>query len=288
MPCLMSRGVQSNGPTTPKQDFEERNIYNKLNMRILVLSQGPYGERIARNLCETAPSGWTIEEVLLPRRLPALIDEPEEFMPANVPQADIVLAAGESPGAAQLISEFVKRSGARSVIAPVDNSAWLPPGLANQLKTELAESGVTAVFPKPFCTLTENSYGFRRSALPYDDELIAIFARYFGRPKLKIEVNPETRLIESVEVERNSACGGAAHAARGLVGLHVDEADVKAGLILHHYPCLCSMNQEWLDDRLYDTLMHASGYIINDEVAGQLKPFKSPPQYGTTSGYVEE
>lgn len=257
-------------------------------MRILVLSQGPYGERIARNLRETAPSGWNIEEVTLPRRLPALIDEPEEFMPANVPQADIVLAAGESPGAAQLISEFVKRSGARSVIAPVDNSAWLPPGLANQIKTELAEMGVAAVFPKPFCTLTENSYGFRRSAQPYHDELIATFARFFGRPKLKIKVDPETKLIEHVEVERNSACGGAAHVASRLVGISADEAGIKAGLILHHYPCLCSMNIEELDDSLSDTLMHASGYIINDEVAEQVKPFKTPPQYGTASGYVEE
>jgi hypothetical protein len=257
-------------------------------MRILVLTQGPYGERIARNLRETAPSDWTIEEIVLPKRLPALIDEPEEFMPANVPQSDIVLAAGESPGAAQLISQFVKRSGARSVIAPVDNSAWLPPGLANQLKTELAEMGVIAVFPKPFCTLTENSYGFRCSAQPYDDKLIATFARYFGRPKLKIEVNPETKLIEHVEVERNSACGGVAYVATRLIDVSADEAVVKAGLILHHYPCLCSMNLEELDVWLCDTLMHASGYIINDEVAEQVKPFRTPPQYRTASGYVEE
>lgn len=257
-------------------------------MRILVLTQGPYGERIARNLRETAPSDWAVKELTLPKRLPALIEEPEEFMPSSVPPADLLLAAGESPGAAQLISEYVKRSGARSVIAPVDNSAWLPPGLANQLKTELAGIGVVAVFPKPFCSLTENSYGFRRSAQPYQDELIATFARYFGRPKLRIVVNPETKRIESVEVQRNSACGGVAHAAKGMVGLHADEADVKAGLILHHYPCLCSMNQEWLDDRLYDTLMHASGYIMNEEVAEQVKPFKTPPQYLTPDGHVEE
>jgi hypothetical protein len=107
-------------------------------------------------------------------------------------------------------------------------------------------------------------------------------------PKLKIKVNPETKLIEHVEVLRNSACGGVAHAAKGMVGLHADEADTKAGLILHHYPCLCSMNQEWLDDRLYDTLMHASGYIMNEEVAEQVKPFKTPPQYLTPGGHVEE
>ena len=256
-------------------------------MKIIVLTQGPYGERIARNLRENAPLDWKVEEITLPKRLPQLIDDPDEFLPANIPQTDLLLAAGESPGAAQLIPDFVKRSGAKAVIAPVDNSAWLPPGLANQLKTELSGMGVAAVFPKPFCSLTENSYGFRRAAQPYSDETIATFARRFGRPKLKIKVNPETKLIEHVEVLRNSACGSVAHAARGMVGLSADEADTKAGLILHHYPCLCSMNQEWLDDRLYDTLMHASGYIMNEEVAEQVKPYKTPPQYLTPEGRVE-
>ncbi len=255
-------------------------------MKILVLTQGPYGERIARNLRENTPLDWKVEEIALPKRLPQLIDDPDEFLPANIPQADLLLAAGESPGAAQLIPDFVKRSGAKGVIAPVDNSAWLPPGLANQLKTELAGMGVTAVFPKPFCSLTENSYGFRRAAQPYNDETIATFARRFGKPRLKIKVNPETRLIEHVEVLRNSACGGVAHAAKGMVGLSADEADTKAGLILHHYPCLCSMNQEWLDDRLYDTLMHASGYIMNEEVAEQVEPYKTSPQYLTPEGRV--
>ncbi|HUV52838.1 MAG TPA: DUF166 family protein [Dehalococcoidia bacterium] len=256
-------------------------------MKILVLTQGPYGERIARNLRENAPD-WKIEEIALPKKLPQLIEDPEEFLPVNIPQADLLLAAGESPGAAQLIPDFVKHSGAKSVIAPIDNSAWLPPGLANQLKTELAGMGVAVVFPKPFCSLTENSYGFRRAAQPYNDETIATFARRFGRPKLKIKVNPETRLIEHVEMLRNSACGGVAHAAKGMIGLSADEADTKAGLILHHYPCLCSMNQEWLDDSLYDTLMHASGYIMNEEVAEQVKPYKTPPQYLTLEGRVED
>lgn len=257
-------------------------------MRVLVLTQGPYGERIVRNLRERAPSSWTVEEVAVPRALPPIIDEADDFLPPAAPQADLLLAAGESSGAAQLIPTLVKHSGACSVIAPVDNSAWLPQGLANQLKQELAERGVAAVFPRPFCSLIETSYGYSRSAQPYENELIAAFARHFGRPKLKIKVNPKTRLIEQMEVERSSACGSAYHVAEGLVGLSVDEADIKAGLILHHYPCLCSMNQEWIDDRLYDTLMHVSGYIVNEEVAEQVRPFKSPPQYITPGERVEK
>jgi len=256
-------------------------------MRILVSTQGPYGERIVRNLRENAPTGWSIEETSLPKVLPQLIDDPDEFLPSSIPQANLLIAAGESSGAAQLIPDLIERSGARSVIAPIDNSSWLPAGLANQLKREMGDKGITTVFPKPFCSLTETSYGYRGSSSSYDDKLISEFARYFGRPKLKIKVNPETRLIEDVQVERNSACGSVYHAAKGLIGVPADEADIKAGLILHHYPCLCSMNQEQIDDRLFDTLMHVSGYIINEEVAGQVKPFKTPAIYLTTSEYVD-
>ncbi|HEY50056.1 MAG TPA: hypothetical protein G4O13_08440 [Dehalococcoidia bacterium] len=257
-------------------------------MRILVITQGTYGERIVRNLRECGPSGWTVEEIALVKALPPLIDEPDEFLPDVVPQAELVIAAGESPGAAQLILDIVERSGARSVIAPVDNSSWLPQGLANQLQRELAEKGVGAIFPKPFCSLSEASYGYRGSARPYKDELISEFARHFGRPKLRIKVNPETKLIEQVEVERNSACGSVAHAAKQMVGISADEADTKAGLILHHYPCLASMNQEQIDEKLYDTLMHVSGYIMNEEVAEQVKPYKTPQRYLTTSEYVDD
>ena len=257
-------------------------------MRILVVTQGPYGERIARNLRENAPKAWVVEELTLPRALPVLVEDPDEFLPQTLPQADLIVAAGESPGAAQLIPDIVARSAARTVVAPIDNSAWVPQGLANQLKRELAEKGVAAVFPKPFCSLTENGSGYRGAAQPYESELISEFARHFGRPKLKITVNPKSRLIERVDVERNSACGSVYHAARGLVGVSADEADPKAGLILHHYPCLCSMNQEQIDDKLYDTIMHVSGYIMNEEVAAQVKPFRTPPAYFKPGEYVEE
>ena len=47
------------------------------------------------------------------------------------------------------------------------------------------------------------------------------------------------------------------------------------------------MNQEQIDDSLYDTLMHVSGYIMNEEVAGQVKPFKKPLKYMTPDEYVD-
>jgi len=248
-------------------------------MRILAMFQGNYGERIVKHISEQAPQGWTMNTIAVPRALPPIVEEPEDFLPSDIPQCDLLLAMIESPGAAQLIPTVVKLSKAKAVIAPIDNSAWLPAGLKNQLRRELVEKGVVAVFPKTFCTLTEHSAGFRRSAEPYNDEIVASFAKHFGKPKLKIKVDPRSRTIAEVTVERGAPCGSTRFVAQKLVGMPVDKAIPQAGLIAHHYPCLASMQQEQLDDRLFDTLMHISGYVMNEEVEPQVKPYCQPAQY---------
>lgn len=43
----------------------------------------------------------------------------------------------------------------------------------------------------------------------------------------------------------------------------------QAGLFAHHFPCLASMHLEPAGD----TLMHVSGYVVNDEVERELRPW---------------
>jgi len=255
-------------------------------VHILAVVQGNFGTRKVENIRSHGPADWTIEVFTPPGSLPQIIDEPEEFLPIDLPRADLLLYLGESPSVAQLVPAVARLSGARAVIAPIDNTAWLPPGMANQLQRELDAMGVASVFPKPFCTLTPDSYGYRRSAKNYEDELISTFARHFGKPQLDITVNPETRKIEAVDVIRDAACGSARHVAQGLLGVSADEAEFEAGMLHHHYPCLAAMAQEQIDDSLVDTLMHAAGFIIRDEVGEQVKPFKKPVPYMTAEGYV--
>lgn len=95
-------------------------------MRILVMYQGHYGQRIADNIKRSAPGGWIVDVRGLPWALPLVIDEPEEFLPSNLTQADLLLALSESPEAAQLIPGLARLSKAKAAITPIDNSAWLP------------------------------------------------------------------------------------------------------------------------------------------------------------------
>lgn len=256
-------------------------------MRILAVTQGQWGDRMVDNIQTNGPLEWSVERFRPPRFLPAIVDDPDEFLPEELPQADLVLYLGENPHAAQLIPAIARRCGAKAVLAPIDNSAWLPTGLKNQLKRELAEKGVASVFPKPFCSLAPGRCGYRRSAEAYDDETVAAFAQHFGMPQFKISVDPESKTITNVDVVRDSACGSARFVAQKLVGISADSAEYEAGLFHHHYPCLASMQKEWLDDALEDTLMHASGFILQEEVERHVKPFKKPPEYFTPSERVE-
>jgi len=201
-----------------------------------------------------------------------MIDYPEDYVPDTLPSADLILSFGEHKGIAELLPDVAQITGAQAVLAAVDNEAWLPRGLARQLRGWLKDIGVACVTPKPLCSLTETHYDIaRRQKIDYDNPLIAEFARYFGRPELRLTVDPESRQITAAEVLRDAVCGCAAFVAEGLVGSSADEAEYEAGMLHHHYPCLASMGK---DIDYGDTLMHISGNIIKDNVGEQVKPFK--------------
>jgi hypothetical protein len=241
-------------------------------MRILAIVSGEYGRRHAENIRSHGPEDWKVEIWQAPTALPPLIDEPEDYLPESLPQVDLLLSFAEHPGVAELLPEIAKRTGARAVIAAIDNEAWLPRGLARQLRGWLQKIGVACATPKPLCSLTPTHYSMgRRQETEHGEPLISEFARYFGRPELRITVDPGTRRIISAEVQRDAVCGCARYVSEGLVGLSADEAEEKAGMLHHHYPCLASMGE---DTDYGDTLMHVSGNIIKDHVGAQIKPFK--------------
>ncbi|HEY95289.1 MAG TPA: hypothetical protein G4O15_10195 [Dehalococcoidia bacterium] len=240
-------------------------------MKILAAVQGEYGKRIAENVSERMPDDWNLETITLPPALPVLIDEPEEFLPSDIPSADLLLGLIESDGAAQLVPAIARISRSNSVIVPVDNPAWLPLGLQNQLEQEMARDGIKSVYPKTFCTLMEKCTGYRSNTVLYDDEMISLFTRYFGRPKLGITLDDNGEKITSVVVERGSPCGSTHHTVEKMVGMSVNDVVPRAGLMVHQFPCLASMQQEEIDKGVFEPLMNISGYVMNEEIEAELK-----------------
>jgi hypothetical protein len=250
--------------------------------QLLTLTQGEWGERIAKHIKQTAPGHWVVNTWKAPRVLPPIIDYPEDFLPESFPPTSVVLALGDTSGLAQLVPDIAQMAGAKAVIAPIDSNESLPPGLVRQLKQWLDNEGVESVFPKPFCSLTETTYNHKPLVASYDIELVREFARYYGRPSFVIEV--EDQRINKVDVTRDAACGCARAVAEGLIGTEVDDAIESTGMLHHHFPCLASMNQ---DADYHDTLMHISGHIIQDSVKENIEEHLSPIQYLRPEGRAE-
>jgi hypothetical protein len=243
-----------------------------MTMRILTIINSDYGVRHLNNIKQFAPQTWDIKQWRAPVYFPVVIDYPEDFLPAELPASDLILSFAEHKSVAELIPDIVKLAGAKAVIAAIDNENSLPRGLARQLHGWLEQMSVACVTPKPLCSLTETDYRIsRRQKVEYDNPLIAEFARFFGKPEFSITIDPQTRMITSVEVIRDATCGCARHVAQKLVGLSADEAEYEAGIAHHHYPCLASMG---IDIDYDDTLMHVSGNIMKDQVGEQVKAFK--------------
>lgn len=229
-------------------------------MRVLIAIQGSYGQRMVDNIRKHAPGDWEVNSITLPANLPAIIDDAAEFLSKELPAADLLVSLGEHPGVAQMIPDMVRKSNAKAVIAPADNRAWLPPGLANQIKRKLESMGVDMVYPVPFCTLAEKD-----GHNPYIRE----FARHFGRPEVTVEFNGDN--IKQVAVLKNAPCGSTFYVADGLVGVWERDAVEKAGLLHHQYPCLATMV---MDKEFGDTLMHHAGLMTKLAVEQGMKNAK--------------
>ncbi len=241
-------------------------------MKIFALYNGDYGTRHIENIRKHMPADWILETWHAPDLLPPVVDYPEDYLPDSFAEFDLLLSFAEVKGVAELLPDIAQMTGAKAVIASVDNEAWLPRGLAAQLRDWLSRIGVACATPKPLCSLTEHDYAIsRRKRQEYDSDFISAFATYFGKPEISLTIDPATRMITTAEVTRDAVCGCARFVSNQLVGISADEAEEKAGLAHHHYPCLASMGT---DTDFSDTLMHVSGHIMKDQIAAAVKPYR--------------
>ena len=224
-------------------------------MRILFAVQGRYGERVAANARENGPKEWETAVLAVPRRLPAVIDDPAAVLPATIPPADLLVSLHETAGAADLIPDIARACGSRAVLAAVDDRAACPAGLENQVRRRLGAAGIACAFPRPLCAFDGGPH-----------PLLSAFAGAFGRPRFAIARDGDR--IASVAVLRDAPCGAARFVASILPGARVAEAADTAALRHHHHPCLASMA---IDPDLNDTIMHLSGYVVRAAVASALK-----------------
>lgn len=227
-------------------------------MRILLIIQGDYGRRYVEAMTRYAPRGWEINHHTFPEKLAIGIDDAlDDFLPPNLPGCDLLLMLQEDPVVAEMAPHLAEMTGAGAVIAPIDNKAHLPSGLARQIRKKLGQKEIAMVHPLVFCALTEEDS---------TDPQIQAFARHFGRPKVEVILDKDK--VAAVKVLRDAPCGNTRYVAENLVGVHVKDACEQAGLLHHAHPCVATMTH---DQEIGDTLMHQAGLMTKTAVEEALK-----------------
>ena len=109
-------------------------------MRILLATQGQWGRRIADHLRDSAPPDWQIATWQGPTALPLIVDDPDEFLPPTLEQAELLVVLPESAGWTDLAPDLAQRCAAQAVLLGLDKRPWAPRGLVRQVRQLLAAS----------------------------------------------------------------------------------------------------------------------------------------------------
>jgi hypothetical protein len=179
-----------------------------------------------------------------------VIDDPDEYIQGlNLKECDILLLVAVHHDLLASAESLVRATGAKAVIAPIEDPTWVPPGLREQVKELLTEIGIESAFPKPFCTLE-----------PGEGEFIDKFIERYriGRPVCYADMNGDT--ITEIGPLRSAPCGCTWYVSQRVRGKSIGDPDELFDIIAkahHSYPCTASMSK----DREYDdALLHIAGY----------------------------
>ena len=231
-------------------------------MRIGILYAGPFGEQMINHISLSgfgerivAVYEFAPEKIAGGARLEDIWENPEEFMPADLPDSrcDLLLVLGVQGSLGVLVPGVAKRWEARAVLFAVDDRG-MAPDARRSIEEDLSEAGIHVEFIEPFCTLC----GSR-------NDLVRAFAQRFGRPAFRAVVDPTTRRITAITVLRDTPCGTASSAAAKLQGLPCDPDTILRRCYEEHHNeeaehcCLAEM------DPLHP-LMQEAGDLLKDAV----------------------
>lgn len=184
--------------------------------------------------------------------LPSFIEEPEGFLPENMPKCDVLIAVALHPDILLAIPTAAQRVDAKAVIVPIEDKRWCPPGVKEQMKMKLNDIGIEYAFPKPFCSLE-----------PFNQPTIEDFVKRYAIGKPEIEVEVKGGFIINAKVLRSAPCGSTWYVAQQIKGKKISELEEAVAVAHHSYPCTASME---VDPEIGDTILHKAGYTIREAV----------------------
>jgi hypothetical protein len=238
--------------------FAERVIGNLINFKTFCESCKP-----TCSDCRLSYGSFVGDIIGLVRVAPAssgMVDDPRELLKgARLHQCDLLMLVGVHHDLLASAEILVEETNAKAVIAPVEESNWLPPGLRAQVKENLDDLGVESAFPKPFCTLQLG-----------EGKLIDQFIERYriGSPICNIQL--KDGIISEVRVERSAPCGCTWYIAQKVRGQDISNHENLFDSIAkahHAFPCTGSMN---VDRELGDAPLHIAGYNARQAICNAI------------------
>jgi len=210
--------------------------------------------------------------------VPDFIEEPDIYLPKNLPSVDFLLVIGIHQDLLSALPEYIKDKDVKAVIVPVENPKWVPAGLQVQVLEDFERLGIQAAFPKPFCALSKvlNEYNKTGFHLSSKHNFINEFIDYFkiGEPIVSFLLSKDGESIEDTCIIQSAPCGSTYYICQQLKSkyfkngksgdLSLNERISKAH---HAYPCNASMDQ---DSILKDSILHVGGYFIRNAIRREL------------------
>lgn len=207
--------------------------------------------------------------------IPDFVEEPEEYLPKNLSSVDFLLVVGIHQDLLSGLPYYLKDSGIKAVIVPIEDPKWVPAGLQVQVLEEFEKYDIQAAFPKPFCTLSKerNEYNKIRFHFTKKHNFIDEFIDYYkiGEPIVSLLLSKDGKSIEDVCVLQSAPCGSTYYIVQQLKAKYIENGEMplneKISKAHHAYPCNASMDQ---DSILKDSVLHIGGYLIRNAIRRDL------------------
>jgi hypothetical protein len=195
-----------------------------------------------------------VQTIDVPALLPAMLDDPTEYLPASsgVADHDILVAVSVHE---ELLQSFIERFGtAMGVVIPIEEPWWLSPYGRSRIREHCAGRGIEVEFPKPFCSFNP------------EKGILKAFKERFRIGKPAIDYTVRHGRIVKTNVICSAPCGATYYVARNMEGRTVDR-DLVNGIdaLLSAYPCTASTE---VDREFGDSIIHRAVQLQRDILRG--------------------
>jgi len=238
---------------------------HETNMRVGVVTRGKYGERLIETIRKR--TDFEVVSVDLPQTLPDFIEDPEEFLDdlgldPEFFTSDLIITYSLHPDITPEIAIRAGKGGAQAVIVPggIGRAGSVP-----ELQKIADLYGIYIEVDEICCTLDKCGI-----------DAVDSFAEKLGRPEIEVKV--EDGRIAEAKVVRGSPCGSTWHVAKDVVGVKLEDAPPRAGLLCQMYPCRAVRGGEGgihtSGDLHKYAMERALGLDAQLKIADQSKPIK--------------